>query len=241
MIRKNVGVVGNGKWAKIMLPKISKFANIKFIANTKTGYKKFKLNKISWIFVLTNNNTHFEIVKYFLNKKKNVFCEKPLTKNFISSVKLFELSKKKGTKLYVNDVEFFKKKKFFIKKNNLILRAKKSQVSEDSLLHRFAYHDFYLLRKHIDLNDIKVKKYEENKKNLLIIFLTGNKTFKFIYDLKSKLKKHKINEIDMMRYYKDPLEMMIKYVLNNKVNLNRNFSNSLFSSKLIGKINKKFY
>ena len=45
MIKKNVGVVGNGKWAKIMLPKIAKFANIKFIANTKTGYKKFNLNE----------------------------------------------------------------------------------------------------------------------------------------------------------------------------------------------------
>jgi hypothetical protein len=40
---------------------------------------------------------------------------------------------------------------------------------------------------------------------------------------------------------KDPLEMMIKHVLDGKTNLNRNFSNSLFSSKLISKINKKFY
>ena len=31
--------------AKIMIPKIKKFANIKFIANTKTGYKKFNLSK----------------------------------------------------------------------------------------------------------------------------------------------------------------------------------------------------
>ena len=99
MIKKNIGVVGNGKWAKIMVPKIAKFANIKFIANTKTGYKKFKLNKISWIFVLTNNKTHFKIVKYFLNKRKNVFCEKPLTKNFLSSVKLFQLSKKKQNRI----------------------------------------------------------------------------------------------------------------------------------------------
>ncbi len=241
MIKKNIGVVGNGKWAKIMVPKIAKFANIKFIANTKTGYKKFKLNKISWIFVLTNNKTHFKIVKYFLNKRKNVFCEKPLTKNFLSSVKLFQLSKKNKIGLYVNDVEIFKKKDFSIKRNNLIVREKKSQISEDSLLHRFAYHDFYLLKKHINLNDIKVKKYSENKKNLFINFSTGNKTFKFSYNIKSKLKKHKINNTNMMTCKKDPLEMMIKHVLDGKTNLNRNFSNSLFSSKLISKINKKFY
>ena len=241
MTKKNVGVVGNGKWAKIMLPKIAKFANIKFIANTKTGYKKFHLSKISWIFILTNNKTHFKIVEYFIKKKKNVFCEKPLTNNFLRSVKLFELSKRKKTRLYVNDVEFFKKKKISIKKNNLIVREKKSEINDDSLLHRFAYHDFYLLKKYIDIKDIKVKKYIENKEYLLIIFLTNDKTFKFIYNIKSKLKKHQINNVDMMKYDKDPLEIMIKHVLSNKTNLNRNFSNSLFSSKLISKINKKFY
>ena len=63
-----------------MIPKIKKFANIKFIANTKTGYKKFNLSKISWIFVLTNNETHYNIVKYFLNKKKS-FLRKTINKN----------------------------------------------------------------------------------------------------------------------------------------------------------------
>ncbi len=73
MSKKNVGVIGNGRWAKIILPRIAKFANIKFIANTKTGYKKFKLDNISWVFVLTNNKSHKKIVKYFLNKKKKCF------------------------------------------------------------------------------------------------------------------------------------------------------------------------
>ena len=75
MIKKNVGIIGNGKWAKVIIPKIAKFANIKFIANTKTGYKKFKLDNISWVFVLTNNKSHEKIVKYFLNKKKMFFVK----------------------------------------------------------------------------------------------------------------------------------------------------------------------
>ena len=29
MKKTNVGVIGNGKWAKVMLPKIAKYANIK--------------------------------------------------------------------------------------------------------------------------------------------------------------------------------------------------------------------
>lgn len=242
MSKKNVGVIGNGRWAKIILPKIGKFANIKFIANTKTGYKKFKLDKISWVFVLTNNKSHLKIVKYFINKKKNVFCEKPLTNHFSSSLKLFELSKKKKVKLYVNDVEVFKKKKLIIKDKNIIIRKKKSLKIKESLLHRLAYHDFYLVRKYINLDDVKVKQYKETKKNLLIKIISGNKSFEFIYDINSNFRKHKINKIDMMKYSKDPLEMMVKYILFNKnSNFTSNFYNSTFSSKLISKINKNFY
>ena len=75
MIKKNVGIIGNGKWAKIMIPKIKKLANIKFIANTKTGFKDFYLGNVSWIFVLTNNDTHYKIVKYFLDKRKKFFVK----------------------------------------------------------------------------------------------------------------------------------------------------------------------
>ena len=95
MKKKNVGIVGNGRWAKIMIPKIKKFANVKFIANSKTNYKKFKLSKISWIFVLTNNDTHYAIVRYFLNKKKRVFCEKPLTRNFKTQSNYFIFQKER--------------------------------------------------------------------------------------------------------------------------------------------------
>ena len=56
MKKKNVGIVGNGRWAKIMIPKIKKFANVKFIANSKTNYKKFKLSEDVKIY---NNNKKF--------------------------------------------------------------------------------------------------------------------------------------------------------------------------------------
>ena len=242
MKKKNVGIVGNGRWAKIMIPKIKKFANVKFIANSKTNYKKFKLSKISWIFVLTNNDTHYAIVRYFLNKKKRVFCEKPLTRNFKDSIKLFHFAKRKKVNLYVNDVEFFKKSKFEIKVENLIERKKKSEISKESLLHRLAYHDFYLLKKFIDLKDVKVENYYEKKYYLSFMLLTGNKTFKFIYDINSKVKKHRINNMNMMLYKKDPIEKMIKYIFkNDSLKYRENFSNSFFAGKLISMINKKFY
>ena len=244
MKKTNVGVVGNGKWAKVMLPKIAKYANIKFIANTKTGYKKFRLDNISWIFVLTNNETHYEIVKYFLKRNKNVFCEKPLTKDYSTAEKLFQLSKKQKVKLYVNNVEIFKKKKFLINKNNFILRSKKSKPTNESLLYRLAYHDFYLLEKYINLNHIDIKKYKESRNKLNIILYSNRKKFEFFYDISSIDKKHKINKTNMMKYVDDPIEKMIKFFLNNKNNFFfKNQIHSTFSIKLISwlkeNINKK--
>ena len=241
-MKKNVGVIGNGKWAKIMLPKLSKLANIKFIANSKSGYKSFNTKNISWIFVLTNNDTHYEIVKFFLKKKKKVFCEKPLTNKFTGTLELYNYSKKKKTALYVNDVEFFKEKKINIKRDNLIIRLKKSKVTKDSLLHRLAYHDFYLLKKFINLNDIRITKFVKKKKYLLIHLFSGNKAFKFMYSINSNIKKHSINQINMMKFKRDPLEKMLNFVLNeNKKNFKKNFSNTYFASKLISYIDKSLY
>jgi hypothetical protein len=239
MSKKNVGVIGNGKWAKILLPKIAKHANIKFIANTKTGYKKFKLNGISWIFVLTNTKTHYEIVKYFLKKNKNVFCEKPLTNDPTSTEKLFSISKKQKVNLFVNNVELFKKKKISINKNNIILRTKKSNSTKESLLYRLAYHDFYLLEKYINIDSIRLKAFKETKKKLYIELFSNKKRFKFFYDINSINKKHKINKTNMMQYKTDPLEKMIRYFLFNESNsFDQNETHSIFAIKLISKIKK---
>lgn len=238
-MRKNIGVIGNGKWAKIMLPKLSKLANIKFIADSKSGYRKFNLKNISWIFVLTNIDTHYEIVKFFLRKKKKVFCEKPLTIKFSDTMKLYDYSRKKKISLYVNDVEFFKKKKFNINHENIVVRQKKSDFSKDSLLFRLAYHDFYLLKKYIRLNNIRILKLVKKKKYLSFKILSANKVFRFMYNINSNFKKHCINQTNIMKFKGDPLEKMLKNVFKNKKkNLDENFSNTYFASKLISLINK---
>ncbi len=36
-------------------------------------------DRASWIIISTPNDLHYEQVKKWLNKSKNVFCEKPLT------------------------------------------------------------------------------------------------------------------------------------------------------------------
>ena len=72
---------------KKIVPIINKECEIKFISNTKIPYKNFK-NKVDWIFILSNNKTHYKIAKFFLEKKINVFCEKPLTENYLQSKNL---------------------------------------------------------------------------------------------------------------------------------------------------------
>ena len=93
-MKSKVGIVGFGNWAKKIVPIINKECEIKFISNTKIPYKNFK-NKVDWIFILSNNKTHYKIAKFFLEKKINVFCEKPLTENYLQSKKLISLANKK--------------------------------------------------------------------------------------------------------------------------------------------------
>ena len=155
MIKKKIGVIGCGKWGAKVINELKSIANIKFIYNSKDNYKIFEPN-IDWVFVLTPDKTHYKIVKFFINKKINVFCEKPLALNTQHIKNLLSLSKKFKTKLYIDDVENFKDK--IIKPNNNInniIRTKKDSGTAKSLLNRLAYHDFYLLNKSILLDQIK--------------------------------------------------------------------------------------
>ena len=49
MKKKNVGVIGCGKWGKVIIKELDKISNIKFIYNSKNDYTKISDN-IDWIF-----------------------------------------------------------------------------------------------------------------------------------------------------------------------------------------------
>ena len=72
--------------------------NTKKIINTKF-YKNYKdsnfYKEIDLAIILTVSGTHYEICKFFLNKKINVLCEKPLTMTPEKSLELYKLAKKK--------------------------------------------------------------------------------------------------------------------------------------------------
>ena len=238
MRKLKVGLIGIGKWGAILNKKLKKNSNLVFSVNSKTPYLD-KLNSVDWIFIATPDETHFSIVKKILKRKKNIFCEKPLTLNYKKSKYLFDLAKKNKTRLYVDNIQTFYKKKIFLKKNNFITRQKKGKGSPKYLLYRFAYHDFYYLYDFLKNKKIKQILIEDKKRDLRFKIIYKDKTiFNFHYSLNSEKKIHMINKFNFVTK-KDLLNIMIKSVIKSKVNFNKNQKQSLFANLLIDKIRKK--
>jgi predicted dehydrogenase len=235
-MKKKIGVIGCGNWGLKVIKILKKISSVEFVCDSKSNLKKLSLNKIDWIFVLTPDNTHYNLVKYFLNKKCNVFCEKPLTRNYAKSLKLFELSKKNNKKLYVDDIENFKKKKIKIhSKINSIFRAKKDSGSSRSLIYRLAYHDIYLLYNFLK-NEQKILITKQFKKKELQFTILGKKNYNFKYSINYPKKCHLINKVNFLNFYNNPLQDMLKAVLNNKVDFKKNKKITLFANQMIEKI-----
>ncbi len=237
MTYKKTGLIGVGKWGKILKDKLKKHSKIIFVANSKTKYDT-ELDKIDWVFIATPDKTHSSIVNKCLKKKVNIFCEKPLTKKYSTSLKLFEKAKKNNILLYVDDIQSFLNKKIILKKYNYVTRQKNSTGNSKNLLFRFAYHDLYFL--YDNLKNYKVKKIKiiNIKKNLKFKIKFGNKEIFFHYDLNSDKKIHRINSTNFVTS-KDVLSKMIKSVLNEKVDFKKNMEKSLFANKIIDMVIKK--
>ena len=237
----NSGIIGYGNWGNKLYKKLTHLSKVKFVCNSRDNYK-LNLNKVDWVFVATPNNTHFKIVSECLKKKKNVFCEKPLTLNYKSSKKLFKLAKKFNSKLYVDDIEIYKNKKIeLIKGLNTVTRGKNSTGSAKELLYKLVYHDLYLL--YGSLKRHKLLKIEKLKTKKKLSFILKYKKFslKFLYDISAKNSYHKINGSNFLIFKNDPLKKMIKKVLNNKVNYKNNEQISLFSNYMIDKIKNAIF
>ena len=234
---KTTGLIGKGKWGKILKKKINIISKLYFVANSKSQYLD-KLDKIDWVFIATPDNTHYKIVNKCIEKKINIFCEKPLTRSYSQSLKLFKKAKKNNVLLYVDEIQSFLDSKIKLKKYNNVVRQKKGAGNPKDLLFRFAYHDFYFLYEKLKKERISNIKIIDIKKSLEFEIKFGNKIFFFHYDLNSKKKVHTFNSINLITK-KDVLSKMIKNVLNEKVDFANNKRKSLFANKIIEKIIKK--
>ena len=147
-----------------------------------------------------------------------------------------ELQKKNKVKLYVSDIYSFQNKK--IKKiilNNKIKRTKNVKGKDYEFLYRFMYHDISILYNHILHKKLKYFTFNQNKKKKLFhlsIEFKDSTNFLFEYHLKSKLKKHYINNINFISK-DDVLKKMLNSVLYNKIDMRLNNKKSLFILKFL--------
>lgn len=219
----NVGLIGKGYWGKILLSKLEKISDVKFVCGSKDNFKK-KLNLVDWVFIATPNDTHFNLVKYCIESKKNVFCEKPLTPTYKQSLQLFKLAEKYKVKLYINDV--FNWRDEIINLNQILTPNKPLTVTwrrkSNNKLFDLLYHDLYLL--------YPILKQNQNIKWPKINNIT--------FDYTGLDKTHTINYVDFTHTKKsnDALLKMILHVLSDKVDYNYNKLITLFCNKIIDDI-----
>jgi len=73
----------------------SKFYKKNFFVDCFKDYRNPEFYKnVDLILILTPSGSHFKICEFFLKKKINILCEKPLTMTPKKSLKLYKLSKK---------------------------------------------------------------------------------------------------------------------------------------------------
>ena len=95
-----VGLIGKGKWGKI----IDKTINDLSLSDDFFNINFVEPEQADWVIISTPNDLHYEQVMTWLAAGKNVFCEKPLTLSYESAIQLFEFADAMNCKLYVDDV-----------------------------------------------------------------------------------------------------------------------------------------
>ena len=241
-MKVNVGLIGKGKWGRILKSKLTDIANLKFVSGKKNNYLNLiKNNHLDWVFVATPNNTHFKIVKNCLNLRINVFCEKPISTNYLEAKKLFQIAKKNKVKLYISDVYSFHNKK--IKKIfsfNKVFRSKNIKGKDNEFFYRFMYHDISIMFDFFKNYKIKSVEIDQSKKKKFFVVnlkFKNEKFFLFKYHLKSKTKDHYINNHNFITK-NDILKKMLKSLLYEKINIKKNNKKALFILKFLDIIKK---
>ena len=225
-----IALIGYGNWGKILFKRLSRIYIINFVIRSKDNIKDI-FNKVNWAIVSTPDKTHYHILKKLINAKINIFCEKPLTSSHKSSIEIIKLANKRKVKLYVSDIENYKKKKLIIKSKNYIYRSKEKKVRNYDFLRKLFYHDLYLLYPKLKADNIKKIKFHKGSNYMKIFIKEKSKTFYFQYEL-GKKKSHKINNISL-NSKKDYIGIMMKKVFLSRVNFKNNHLSTINTMKIL--------
>jgi len=224
------GLVGKGYWGNIIL---SKLDNCSLIPPFKEA---------EWIFIATPPKNHYEYVKEYILKGKNIFCEKPLTLDYLSAKELIELSKEKNVKLYINNLFLFRdefKSINYTNFNKIESVWLKEGPFKDTLFNDLLYHDLYMFISLMGVQKITNINYYQNTSNILSLdFMYGNTKIKINYNRewkgnKTKILKFEDQIIDFSYPKNDPLKEVINLCFQNKIDFNQNHTLSLETIKLL--------
>ena len=122
--KPKIGVVGAGHLGKHHIKHLSKHSDVDFVGvfdlnkdSLKNICNEFKvrpvkslddlINSCDGVNIVTPTNTHFDIAKKFLEHKKDVFIEKPMTNTADEALSLINLAKKNGCIIQVGHIERF--------------------------------------------------------------------------------------------------------------------------------------
>jgi len=235
-----VGVVGTGYWGTKILSKLIHSQSVIFFSKDPTFYFPL-IDSADWVFVASPDPTHYEIVRYCLDAGVNVFCEKPLSRNFEECLELYEAAQSSQGCLYVDDVFQYRNQQFALGDSNRVIWKKASHQefrSREDFLYRLAFHDFYLLWPF--LVDQQIERVESlptsGALDFSIKYQSGWKV-NFSYDVNSTVVQHTINGCDLnAASANDYLQIMLDQVLAGNADFAKNHAGTLFASKTIKEI-----
>jgi len=252
----SIAMLGCGAWGKNLIRNLYKLNILKYIydpdkSKTKSIIKKYHIKyanikeilndkSIKSIIIATPIDTHYELSKIILKKKKNIFVEKPLTSDLRKAYELKYISKKNKTIIMVGHIlnyhtGFIKIKKIMnsICLNNIHIfsnRMSNSYENENNkyiILWDYAPHDISIIL-NIIKNKILLKVYAYKKiiKNKIytsikLIFennILSNINLSYtnsnkIQNLKIKSKDNKILILDDTLSWNKKLQLNKKYIL----------------------------
>ena len=203
-------------------------------------------NDADWVIIATPNDLHAEQVEKWLVKRKNVFCEKPLTLTKRTAEGLFSLADFMGVKLYVDDVLHWVKKLNIDVKGSINFKWQKHGSFNANIIDNLAYHDFYLWvgSDDFEIKDVQVPQYSSINM-YAIITLEGGRNAIFEYNILSDDYLHTVHDgwdetiIDYSE--NNPLKDMLLSVFDNSVNFEHNRKRTLNAIKLCEAVKKEAF
>ena len=214
-----VSIIGKGKWGT------------KIFDSIKNDVDIVKPENSDWIVISTPNDLHFEQVEYWLEQKKNVFCEKPLSLNYKSAEYLYNTAFDNDVKLYVDDV-FIWRNEFYNVSN---FRWGKTDTT--NYIDRLAYHHFYLWVRN---KKILVDEIIKTNDYSFTIKLNGGEIGNFDYTPSEKTF-HSIDDVEVFNINDNPLKKMLISVFENYTTKSFNKDVTMNATYLSEEVRKVMY